>query len=208
MTHDAGDTTPLDPQPRPSDGAGTAAPSDHPTRIGPFRILELLGEGGFGQVYAAQQMEPVRRRVAVKVLKAGMDTRAVLARFAAERQVLAMMDHPGIARVLDAGETEAGRPYFVMDLIEGVPVTDYCDQQRLTTGQRLELFIAVCRAVQHAHTKGVIHRDVKPTNVLVATQDGKPAPKVIDFGIAKATAGSLTERTLHTVQGQPIGTPS
>jgi non-specific serine/threonine protein kinase/serine/threonine-protein kinase len=167
MTQDHHDTTPIDPRPR-TPGGGAARPHDRPDQIGPYKILELLGEGGFGQVYAAQRTEPVRRRVAVKVLKAGVDTKAVLARFAAERQALAMMDHPGIARVLDIGETEAGRPYFVMDLIQGVPVTAYCDRQRLTTGERLELFIAVCQAIQHAHTKGIVHRDVKPSNVLVA----------------------------------------
>jgi len=189
--------------------AGSPSPaSEHPDQIGPYRIFEKLGEGGFGQVFAAEQTEPVKRRVALKVIKAGMDTKEVLARFEAERQALALMNHSGIAQVFDAGETELGRPYFVMELIQGEPITAYCDRQRLSTKQRLELFISVCAAIQHAHQKGVIHRDIKPGNILITTEDDKPTPKVIDFGIAKATETSLTGQTLHTVQGQIMGTPA
>jgi serine/threonine protein kinase len=177
-------------------------------QIGPYRLLERIGEGGFGEVYAAEQAEPVKRRVALKVIKAGMDTKAVLARFEAEWQALAMMDHPNIAKVFDAGETDRGRPYFVMELVKGEPVTGYCDRERLSMRDRLDLFLSVCHAIQHAHQKGVIHRDVKPSNVLVTLVDGKPVPKVIDFGIAKATAASLTEKTLYTYRGQVIGTPA
>jgi serine/threonine protein kinase len=177
------------------------------SKIGRYRILEKLGEGGFGIVFAAEQTEPVKRRVALKILKAGMDTKSILARFEAERQALAMMDHPNIAKVLDAGETEQGRPYFVMDLVKGESITEYCDRHTLSTKERLELFLSVCRAVQHAHQKGIIHRDIKPSNILVTLTDGKPTPKVIDFGIAKATTATLTEKTLYTVQGQLIGTP-
>ena len=159
-----------------------------------------------GTVFLAEQGEPVRRRVALKVIKPGMDTAQVIARFAAERQALAMMDHPNIARVLDAGATESGRPYFVMELVKGVPITEYCDRNRLTTRQRLELFIPVCRAIQHAHQKGIIHRDIKPSNVLVALVDGQPVPKVIDFGVAKAIEQRLTERTIFTQFGAMVGT--
>jgi eukaryotic-like serine/threonine-protein kinase len=155
-------------------------------QIGPYKLVEQIGEGGFGVVYLAEQKQPIRRAVALKMLKAGMDTRQVVARFEAERQALAMMEHPNIARVFDAGTTPAGRPYFVMELVKGVPITRYCDEQQLPTRQRLELFAAICRAVQHAHQKGVIHRDLKPTNVLVAAYDGLHVPKVIDFGVAKA----------------------
>jgi eukaryotic-like serine/threonine-protein kinase len=176
-------------------------------RIGPYTLLEQIGEGGFGLVFMAEQREPVRRKVAVKVLKPGMDSRQVIARFEAERQALAMMDHPNIARVLDAGETASGRPHFVMELARGVPITDYCDQQELHTRQRLELFVTVCDAVQHAHQKGIIHRDLKPSNVLVTVQDGAAVVKVIDFGIAKAIGQSLTDKTLHTGTAQIIGTP-
>ena len=151
-----------------------------------------------GVVYMAEQEKPVRRRVALKIIKPGMDTEQVIARFEAERQALAMMDHPNIARVLDAGTTDTGRPYFVMELVHGVPITEYCDQARLTPRERLELFIPVCQAIQHAHQKGIIHRDIKPSNVLVTLYDGKPVPKVIDFGIAKATDQRLTERTMFT----------
>ena len=175
--------------------------------VGPYKLLSLLGEGGFGTVYLAEQEEPIRRRVALKVLKAGMDTRQVLARFEAERQVLAMMDHPNIAKVFDAGRTASGRSYFVMELVHGEPITDYCDRHKLTLEQRLGLFIAVCQAVQHAHQKGIIHRDIKPKNVLVAVVDERPMPKVIDFGVAKATAQPLTQQTIFTEQGQLIGTP-
>ena len=156
------------------------------TVIGPYKLLEQIGEGGMGTVWMAQQTEPVKRLVAVKLIKAGMDSRQVIARFEAERQALALMDHANIARVLEAGTTGAGRPYFVMDLVKGVPITRYCDEHHLTPRQRLELFIPVCQAVQHAHQKGIIHRDLKPSNVLVALYDGKPVPKVIDFGVAKA----------------------
>ena len=183
----------------PSEGPGTV--------IGPYKILQAIGEGGFGSVYMADQERPVRRRVALKIIKLGMDTRQVIARFEAERQALAMMDHPNIARVLDAGATELGRPYFVMELVRGDPITEYCDRHNLGMRERLELFVQVCQAVQHAHQKGVIHRDLKPSNVLVTVADGKPIPKVIDFGIAKATASRLTDKTLFTEFRQLIGTP-
>ena len=178
------------------------------TRIGRYKLLQRLGEGGCGVVYMAEQEEPVRRRVAVKVIKLGMDTKNVIARFEAERQALALMDHPNIARVLDAGATETGRPYFVMELVRGVKITEYCDQNSLDTRQRLELFIQICHAIQHAHQKGVIHRDIKPSNILVTMHDGVPVPKVIDFGIAKAIEGKLTEQTLFTAYEQLIGTPA
>lgn len=177
------------------------------TTIGPYKLLQRIGEGGFGLVYMAEQQEPVRRKVALKVIKLGMDTRQVIARFEAERQALAMMDHPNIAKVLDAGATETGRPYFVMELVKGIPITEYCDRNRLSTRQRLELFVPVCRAIQHAHQKGIIHRDVKPNNVLVTLHDSEPVPKVIDFGVAKATSQRLTEKTLFTGFRQFIGTP-
>jgi tetratricopeptide (TPR) repeat protein len=173
---------------------------------GRYKLVELLGEGGMGAVWMAQQTEPVRRLVAVKVVKAGMDSKQVLARFEVERQALAIMDHPNIARVLDAGTTAAGRPYFLMELVKGVPITRYCDEHRLTPRQRLELFVPVCQAIQHAHQKGIIHRDIKPSNVLVALYDGRPVPKVIDFGIAKAAGQQLTERTLVTGFGAVVGT--
>src|SRR5215510_12015474 len=166
--------------------------------IGPYKLLQQLGEGGMGTVFMAEQTQPVHRKVALKVIKPGMDSCQVIARFEAERQALAMMDHVNIARVLDAGATEAGRPYFVMELVHGVPITKYCDDNRLTPRERLELFVPVCQAVQHAHQKGIIHRDLKPSNVLVTLYDGKPVPKVIDFGVAKATEQKLTERTLFT----------
>ncbi|HEY3863825.1 MAG TPA: serine/threonine-protein kinase [Verrucomicrobiae bacterium] len=178
-------------------------------QIGPYKILEKIGEGGCGAVYLAEQEKPMRRRVALKVIKLGMDTRAVIARFDAERQALAMMDHPHIAKVLDAGATQTGRPYFVMELVRGRRITDYCDENRLNTRTRLELFIQICHAIQHAHQKGIIHRDIKPSNILVTQQDGLPAPKVIDFGIAKATAAPLTDQTpAVTMQNQFIGTPA
>ena len=176
--------------------------------VGPYTLLRRIGEGGFGTVYLAEQARPMRRRVALKVVKAGMDTRDVIARFEAERQALAMMDHPNIARVFDAGATDSGRPYFVMELVDGVPIVAYCDDRLMPFRTRLELMIKVCRAVQSAHQKGIIHRDLKPSNVLVATQDGDPVPKVIDFGIAKATASSLTDRTLLTAVGGFVGTPA
>jgi len=175
--------------------------------IGRYKLLERLGEGGCGVVYVAEQTEPVRRRVALKVIKLGMDTKAVVARFEAERQALAMMDHPNIAKVLDAGTTETGRPFFVMELVRGIRITDYCDQAHLSTKDRLELFIKICQAIQHAHQKGIIHRDIKPSNILVTLHDGVPVPKVIDFGIAKATEGRLTEATVYTQLHQFIGTP-
>jgi serine/threonine protein kinase len=174
---------------------------------GRYRIKEKLGKGGMGTVYAADQIEPVRRFVAVKIIKLGMDTQEVIARFEAERQALAVMDHPNIAKVFDGGATDMGRPFFVMELVRGIPLTDYCDKHKLTTRERLELFIPICRAVQHAHQKGLIHRDLKPSNVLVSIQDGKPVPKVIDFGIAKAMDHRLTQQTIFTEQGQLIGTP-
>jgi serine/threonine protein kinase/tetratricopeptide (TPR) repeat protein len=176
------------------------------TRIGPYKLLEQIGEGGMGVVYMAEQEHPVRRKVALKIIKPGMDNGQVVARFEAERQALALMDHPNIARVLDAGTTDTGRPYFVMELVKGIPITDYCDQSRLSPRERLELFVPVCRAIQHAHQKGVIHRDIKPSNVLVSLHDGTPVPKVIDFGVAKATDQRLTERTMFTQHGAVLGT--
>src|SRR5204863_8273951 len=171
-----------------------------------YKLLEKIGEGGFGVVYVAEQKEPVRRRVALKIIKLGMDTRQVVARFEAERQALALMDHPNIARVLDGGATDTGRPYFVMELVKGVPITRYCDDHRLTPRQRLELFVPVCLAIQHAHQKGIIHRDVKPSNVLVALYDSGPIPRIIDFGVAKAAGQPLTEKTLVTGFGTIVGT--
>jgi serine/threonine protein kinase len=184
----------------------TEKPGD---RIGRYKLLQKLGEGGCGIVYMAEQEEPVKRRVALKVIKLGMDTREVIARFEAERQALALMDHANIAKVLDGGATSTGRPFFVMELVHGIPITRYCDDNRLDTTKRLELFILVCHAIQHAHQKGIIHRDIKPSNILVADHDGTPVPKVIDFGIAKATAGqTLTNKTLFTAFEQFIGTPA
>jgi serine/threonine protein kinase/tetratricopeptide (TPR) repeat protein len=176
------------------------------TQIGPYKLLQQIGEGGMGTVYMAEQTEPVQRKVALKLIKPGMDSRQVIARFEAERQALALMDHPHIAKVLDAGTTDSGLPYFVMELVKGVPITKYCDEHHLTPRQRLELFIPVCQAVQHAHQKGIIHRDLKPSNVLVALYDGRPVPKVIDFGVAKATGQKLTERTMYTEFGAIVGT--
>jgi WD40 repeat protein/serine/threonine protein kinase len=176
--------------------------------IGPYKLLEKIGEGGFGAVYVAEQREPIRRRVALKIIKLGMDTKQVVARFEAERQALAMMEHPNIAKVLEAGATDTGRPFFVMELVRGITITDYCDQNQLSTRQRLDLFIQICHAVQHAHQKGVIHRDIKPSNILVTLHDGVPVPKVIDFGIAKATQGHLTDKTVYTEFRQFIGTPA
>jgi serine/threonine protein kinase len=178
------------------------------TKIGRYKLLQRLGEGGCGVVYMAEQEVPVRRRVAVKVIKLGMDTKSIVARFGAERQALALMEHPNIAKVLDAGATETGRPYFVMELVRGVKITEYCDQNSLDTRGRLVLFIQICRAIQHAHQKGVIHRDIKPSNILVTLHDGVPVPKVIDFGIAKAIEGKLTDQTLFTAYEQLIGTPA
>lgn len=176
--------------------------------VGPYKLIEKIGEGGFGVVYVAEQSEPIRRRVAVKIIKLGMDTRQVVARFEAERQALALMDHPNIAKVLDAGAMASGRPYFVMELVEGVKITEFCDNAKLPVRQRLDLFIEVCEAVQHAHQKGIIHRDLKPSNILVTLHGGNPVPKVIDFGIAKATQGQLTDKTVFTGFEQFIGTPA
>jgi len=189
-----------------------AAPAEQVgSQVGRYKLLEKLGVGGFGEVWEAEQKEPVRRRVALKVIKLGMDTQQVVARFEAERQALAMMDHPNIAKVFDAGTTELGRPYFVMELVRGIKITEYCDQANLSTNDRLDLFIKVCQAIQHAHQKGIIHRDIKPSNILVTLHDGPAAagvPKVIDFGIAKATEGRLADATIHTQLHQFIGTPA
>jgi len=174
---------------------------------GKYKLIEEIGEGGMGRVYMAQQIEPVKRAVAVKVIKAGMDSKAVLTRFEAERQALAMMDHPNIAKVLDAGTTDGGRPFFVMELVKGQPITKFCDECKLTPRQRLELFVPVCQAIQHAHQKGIIHRDIKPSNVLIAMYDDRPVPKVIDFGVAKAAGQALTDKTLMTGFGAVVGTP-
>lgn len=174
--------------------------------VGSYRLLHLLGEGGMGSVYMAEQTHPVKRRVAVKIIKQGLNSEQFVARFEAERQALAMMDHPNIAKVLDAGCTSAGLPFFVMELVKGIPITEFCDQNKLDTTERLELFIQVCNAIQHAHQKGIIHRDLKPSNVMVAMYDDRAVPKVIDFGVAKATHQQLTEQTLYTVPGQIVGT--
>ena len=176
------------------------------TMIGRYKLLQLIGEGGFGVVYLAEQTEPVRRQVALKLIKPGMDSKNVLARFGAERQALALMDHPNIAKVLDAGTAENGRPYFIMELVKGQPITKYCDAHRLTPRERLELFGPICQAVQHAHQKGIIHRDLKPSNVLVGIYDGRPVVKIIDFGVAKAAGQRLTEQTLFTEFGAVVGT--
>lgn len=178
------------------------------TRIGPYTLVESLGKGGCGEVYLAEQTEPVKRQVALKIIKLGMDTQSVIRRFDAERRALAMMDHPNIARVLDAGSTLLGRPYFVLELVRGIPITDYCKQHRSSLRQRVELIIDVCRAIQHAHQKGIIHRDIKPSNVLIAEQDGVPVPKVIDFGIAKAIEEPLMDESLQTQHLQLLGTPA
>jgi len=177
------------------------------SQIGPYKLLSILGEGGFALVYLAEQQKPVKRRVALKIIKLGMDTRQVIARFEAERQALALLDHPNIAYVYDAGTTDLGRPYFVMEYVKGVPITEHCDRHRLTIEERLKLFLQVCEAVQHAHQKGIIHRDIKPSNILVLLEGQKALPKVIDFGVAKALSQPLTERTLVTEEGQFIGTP-
>jgi serine/threonine protein kinase/tetratricopeptide (TPR) repeat protein len=192
------------------DAVGAPAPlTEKPgDRIGRYTLLERIGEGGFGVVYAAEQTEPPKRRVALKIIKLGMDTRQVIGRFQTEWQALALMDHPHIAKVLDAGATDTGRPYFVMELVQGIPITQYCDQNQVPPVGRLELFIQVCRAIQHAHQKGIIHRDLKPSNILVSRQDGVPVPKVIDFGIAKATQGELAGKTVYTRFQQFLGTPA
>ncbi len=196
--------------PHPSDDESTEIQPDHQRpdlTIGPYHLMQRIGEGGMGEVWMAEQREPVRRRVAVKIIKHGMDTAQVVARFEAERQVLAMLDHPGIARIYDAGSTSSGRPYFAMEYVPGEPLTTYCDRHRLSNAERIAIFLRVCEGVQHAHQKGIIHRDLKPSNVLVTLQDGHPVPKIIDFGIAKATSQKLTERTLFTALGVLIGTP-
>jgi serine/threonine protein kinase len=177
------------------------------TVIGPYKLMEQIGEGGMGLVFVAEQQHAVRRKVALKIIKPGMDSRDVIARFEAERQALALMDHPNIARVFDAGTTASGRPYFVMELVKGVPIVEYCDAQQLTPRERLDLFLSVCQAVQHAHGKGIIHRDLKPSNILVAPHDGEPVVKVIDFGVAKAIGQQLTDKTIYTRFAQMIGTP-
>ena len=194
----------------PDEGASPTLdqdPAEGPgIQIGPYKLLQEIGQGGMGVVYMAEQTEPVQRRVALKIIKPGMDTHQVIARFEAERQALALMDHPNIAKVLDAGTTASGRPYFVMELVKGVPITQYCDEKHLTPKERLELFVPVCQAVQHAHQKGIIHRDIKPSNVMVALYDDRPVPKIIDFGVAKATSQQLTEKTMFTQYGQVVGT--
>ncbi|MBY0460532.1 MAG: serine/threonine protein kinase, partial [Gemmataceae bacterium] len=193
----------------PADTANYGPSPEAPgTVVGPYKLLEKIGEGGMGEVWVADQMESIKRRVALKLIKPGMDSRGVLARFEAERQALAVMDHPNIAKVLDAGTTPDGRPYFVMELVKGTPITEFCDIRKLTPKERLELFVPVCQAIQHAHQKGVIHRDIKPSNVLVALHDEKPVPKVIDFGVAKAVGQQLTEKTIYTGFGALIGTPT
>ena len=197
--------------PPPDDPRQTAAyvPREGPGMViaGRYKLLEKIGEGGMGAVWAAEQMQPVRRKVALKLIKPGMDSRSVLARFEAERQALAVMDHPNIAKVLDGGLAETGRPFFVMEYVKGLPITEYCDARRLSVPERLQLFVQVCQAVQHAHQKGIIHRDLKPSNILVAPYDDRPVPKVIDFGLAKAMHQSLTELTLHTAHDAVLGTP-
>jgi serine/threonine protein kinase len=195
----------LDPDVTLNDSPITEGPG---TVVGNYKLLEKIGEGGMAVVYMAEQKRPIQRQVALKIIKLGMDTKQVIARFEVERQALALMDHPNIAKVLDAGKTKTGRPYFVMELVKGVSITDYCDRNKLNTDERLDLFIQICSAVQHAHQKGIIHRDIKPTNVMVTLHDGKPVPKVIDFGIAKATSQRLTEKTLFTRYAQAIGTPA
>jgi serine/threonine protein kinase len=199
------------PQPLPADAAGSppqgALALEAGAVIDRYKLREIIGEGAFGTVWCAEQREPVRRRVALKILHPGMDSRGIISRFKAERQMLAVMDHPNIAKVLDAGSTLHGRPFFVMELVRGIPITQYCDQERLSTVDRLNLVLQVCNAIQHAHQKGIIHRDIKPSNILVTLHDGVPVPKVIDFGIAKATQQDLTETTIYTQFHQFIGTP-
>ncbi len=199
----AGDLEPAD-----LERADVESPDQRIKAIGPYKLIEPIAEGGMGVVYMAEQQEPVRRMVALKIIKPGMDSKQVIARFEAERQALAMMDHPNIAKVFDAGTTESGHPFFVMELVRGVPITNFCDEQRLSTEQRLGLMGDVCRAVQHAHQKGIIHRDLKPSNVLVELHDVTPVVKVIDFGVAKAIDQPLTDKTLHTGFLQMVGTPT
>ncbi len=204
--HDRLDSLPPEPAANIAPTIAQPGPSLPGRVIGPYKLLQQIGEGGMGAVYMAEQTRPVQRQVALKLVKPGFDNRQVIARFEAERQALALMDHPNIAKVLDAGTTESGQPYFVMELVHGVPITKYCDEHRLTPRQRLELFVPVCHAIQHAHQKGIIHRDIKPSNVLIAQYDGKPVPKVIDFGVAKATGSKLTESTMFTEFGSIVGT--
>ena len=198
---------PADPDTEPSSGTSDNGHASAGEQFGPYQTIRILGEGGMGIVYLAEQHEPIHRQVALKVIKLGMNTREVIARFESERQTLALMDHPNIARVFDAGASEQGQPYFVMEYVSGIPITEYCDKNRLSNRQRMELFLQVCQAVQHAHQKGVIHRDIKPSNVLVGERDGQPFPQVIDFGIAKATDQRLAEYTAFTQFGQLVGTP-
>ena len=201
--------------PDPTSGIDETVPPTHtinPTEpagtiIGRYHLLQKIGEGGMGQVWLAEQREPVRRRVAVKLVKAGMDSREVIARFESERQALALMDHPAIAKVFDAGSTPQGGPYFVMEYVAGVSITSYCDKHKLTMRQRLEIFVQVCEGVQHAYQKAIIHRDLKPSNILVTEVDGKPVPKIIDFGVAKALTQKLTAATMFTRVGTMVGTP-
>jgi serine/threonine protein kinase len=214
LAHECDDSFLAEPAPAPDATTADVVLTEGPgTRVGPYKLLQQIGEGGMGIVYMAEQQEPVRRKVALKIIKPGMDSAQVIARFEAERQALALMDHQNIARVLDAGAipgepgcVSAGRPYFVMELVHGVPITRYCDDNRLTPQERLELFIPVCQAIQHAHQKGIIHRDIKPSNVMMCLYDGQPVPKVIDFGVAKAIEQRLTERTLFAQYGTIVGT--
>ncbi len=204
----ARDETPDPTSPGGSDRTTrTSSASGEPESMGNYRLLEQIGTGGMGEVYRAEQTEPIQRTVAIKIIKRGMDTKDVITRFEAERQALALMDHPSIAKVFEAGSTPQGRPYFVMEYVRGIPITNYCDEHKLATRERLELFVQLCEGVQHAHQKAIIHRDLKPSNVLVTIQDGKPVPKIIDFGVAKATAQRLTEKTMYTALGEMIGTP-
>ncbi|GAF69959.1 unnamed protein product, partial [marine sediment metagenome] len=200
-----------DKEPAEEEGLPTASFDESKGRalgqVGPYKLLSILGEGGFGIVYLAERQRPVKRRVALKVIKPGMDTKQVIARFEAERQALALLEHPNIAHVFNAGTTDAGRPYFVMEYVKGIPITEHCDRHKLTIEERLKLFLRVCEAVQHAHQKGIIHRDIKPSNIQVCIEGEKAVPKVIDFGVVKAISQSLTERTLVTEQGQFVGTP-
>jgi serine/threonine-protein kinase len=198
----------MDNNPTHTSSTHTAGLPQPLEQIGPYILLRPLGEGGMGVVYLAAQKAPVERQVALKVIKLGMDTREVIARFEAERQALAVMDHPGIAHVFDGGATDTGRPFFVMEFVQGEPITQFCDRAGLTIRERVALFIDVCRAVQHAHQKGIVHRDLKPSNILVSMQDGRPVAKIIDFGIAKAVDRRLTDQTFATGVGQFVGTPA
>ena len=199
--------TPFHPDIAASTMTGGASASMSAGQIGPYRLLRVLGEGGMGQVWLAEQKTPIQRTVALKVIKAGMDTKAVVARFESERQALALMDHPNIAQVYEASSTPEGRPYFVMEYVQGLPITEYCDKHRLSMKDRLQLFMQVCEGVQHAHQKAIIHRDLKPSNVLVVQQNDKAIPKIIDFGLAKAMAQRLTANTIITELGVLVGTP-